>query len=107
MRIGDDSSLPVIGVGDVPFGDASLKEVLHVPQPSTNLFSISKTTSKGLEAYFDEDVIEVTDNSSLSLIANGYHSDGLYYKSSLTPHMSMEDSHLHQLFASPKALLSN
>ena len=48
VRIGDDSSLSVIGVGDVPFGDASLKEVLHVPQLSTNLFSISKATSKGL-----------------------------------------------------------
>lgn len=106
MYIGDDSSLSIIGVGDVPSGDAFLKEVLHVPQLSTNLFSISKAMSKGLGVYFDEDVIEVIDCSSLSLVANGYYSDGLHYISSFTCHMPMEDSHLHQLFASPKALLS-
>ena len=78
VRIGGDSSLPVIGVGDVSFGDASLKEVLHVPQLSTSLFSISKATSKGLGVYFDEDVIKVIDCQSFSLVANGYHSDGLY-----------------------------
>ena len=104
--IGDNSSLPIIGVGDVPFGDASLKEVLHVLQLSTNLFSISKATSKGLGVYFDEDVIDVIDRQSMSLVANGYHSDGLYYISSFTSHMPTEESHLHQLFASPKALLS-
>ena len=84
VHIGDDSSLSIIGVGDVPFGDASLKEMLHVPQLSTNLFSISKATSKGLGVYFDEDVIEVIDRQSLSLVANGYNSDGLYYISSFT-----------------------
>ena len=71
VRIGDDSSLSVIGVGNVPFGDASLKEVLHVPQLSTNIVSNSKPTSKGLGVYFDEDVIEVINRQSLSLVAMG------------------------------------
>ena len=42
----------------------------------------------------------------MSLVANGYHSDGLYYISSFTSHMPTEESHLHQIFSSPKALLS-
>ena len=72
VHIGDDSSLLVVGVGDVSIGDASLKNVLHVPNISTNLFSIYKATSKGLWVYFDDDVIEVIDQKSLSLVANGY-----------------------------------
>ena len=90
----------------IPFGDASLKEVLHLPKLSTNIFSIFKATSKGLGVYFDEDVIEVIDRQSLSLVANGYHSDGLYYVSSFTSQMPSQESHLHQLFAPSKALLS-
>ena len=52
VRIGDDSSLPVVIVGDVSIGDASLKDV---PNISTNLFYISKATSNGLGVYFDDD----------------------------------------------------
>ena len=61
VHIGDDSSLPVVSIDDVYIGDASLKDVLHVPSISTNLLSISKATSKGLGVYFDDDVNEVID----------------------------------------------
>ena len=42
----------------------------------------------------------------MSLVANGYHSDGLYYISSFTSQMPSQESHLHQLFAPSKALFS-
>ena len=104
--IGDDSSLLIIGIVNVPLGDASLKEVLHVPRLTTNLFSISKATSKGLGVYFDDDVIEVIDRQSLSIVVNGYQSDGLYYISSFDSQFLLQESHLHQLFAPSKAPLS-
>lgn len=94
MRVGDHSSLLVIGIGDISFGDASFKEVLHVPQLSTNLFSISKATSKGLGIYFDDDVIKVIDCQSLSLIANGSQRDGLHYISSFNSQLPLQASHL-------------
>ena len=39
-------------------------DILHVPKISTNLFSVSKSTSKVLGVYFDDEVIEVVDRSS-------------------------------------------
>ena len=106
VRIGDGSSLSVVSIGDISFDDASLHDVLHVPSISTNLFSISKATSKGLGVYFDDDVIEVIDRQSLSLIAHGYQSGGLYYISSFSSHVLSHDSHVHQLFVSPQTLLT-
>ena len=61
MHIGDDSTLPMVGMGDISLGDAVLHDVLHVPKISTNLFSVSKATSKGLGVYFDDEVIEVVE----------------------------------------------
>ena len=106
VRIGDDSSLLVVGVGDVSIGNASLKDVLLMPNISTNHFSISKATSKGLGVYFNDDVVEVIDRQSLSLVAHGYQSGGLYYVSSFSSQMSLHDSHIHQIFATPQVLLT-
>ncbi|MCO5548054.1 hypothetical protein L7F22_001510 [Adiantum nelumboides] len=71
VRIEDDSSLSVLGMGKVTFGDASLHDLLHVPHLSSNLFSISKATSKGLGVYFDDEVVEVIDRASHSFVAHG------------------------------------
>ena len=105
VRIGDDSSFPMVGVGDVSIGDASLKDALHVPNISTNIFSISKATSKGIGVYFDDDVIEVIDQS-LSVVAHGYQSGGLYCFSYFSSQIPLHDSHIHQLFATPQTLLT-
>ena len=51
-------------MGDISLGDAVLHDVLHVSKISTNLFSISKATLKGLGVYFDDEVLEVVDRSS-------------------------------------------
>ncbi|MCO5595838.1 hypothetical protein L7F22_049889 [Adiantum nelumboides] len=106
VRIGDDSSLAMHGFGDLSFGNASLHDVLHVPHLTSNLFSISKVTSKGLGVYFDDEVVEVIDHTSLSLVAHGTHRDGLYYVNSFTSTLSPHESHLHKLFSSSKALLT-
>ena len=106
VQIGDDSSLSVQGTGDIVYGDASLTDVLHVPHLSSNLFSISKATSKGLGVYFDDEVVEVIDRSSLSLVAHGTQRGGLYYVSSFSSSLSKHESHLYQLFASSKAFLT-
>ena len=98
VRIGDDSTLSVDGVGDIVFGDASLHDVVHVPRMSKNLFSVSKATSKGLGVYFDDDVVEVIDRSSLSIVAHGSQQGGLYHITSFSSHQSLHNSHLHQLF---------
>ena len=35
VHIGDDSTLPVVGMGDISLGDAVLHDVLHVPRISS------------------------------------------------------------------------
>ena len=107
VQIGDDSLLSVQGTRDIVYGDASLTDVLHVPHLSSNLLSISKATSKGLGFYFDDEVVEVIDRSSLSLVAHVTQQGGLYYVSSFSLlSLSKHESHLHQLFASSKAFLT-
>ena len=96
----------VQGTGDIVHGDASLTDILHVPHLSSNLLSISKATFKGLGFYFDDEVVEVIDRSSLSLVAHGTQQEGLYYVSSFSSSLSKHESHLHQLFASSKAFLT-
>ena len=51
--------------------------------------------------------MEVIDRSSLSIVAHGSQQGGLYHITSFSSHQSLiDDSHLHQLFASHQALLS-
>ena len=57
--------------------------------------------------YFDDEVIEVVDRSSLKVVAHGYQEGGLYRLKSFTSSLQSNDSHLHQLFSPSKALLSD
>ena len=51
----------MIGVSDLIFGDANLHNELHISKIFTNLFLVSRATSKGVYVYFDDDFIKVID----------------------------------------------
>ena len=57
--------------------------------------------------YFDDEVIEVVDRSTLKVVAHGYQEGGLYCLKYFTSSLQSNNSHLHQLFSPSKALLTD
>ena len=70
-----------------------------------NMFEGSKVILMSA-TLFDEDVIEIIDCQSLSILVNGHQRGGLYYVTSFNSQLSTQESHIHQLFATPQAFLS-
>jgi hypothetical protein len=78
--MGDDTPVAVVGEGRVELHNGSFENVLHVPNPSMNLFSIYQITQKGKKVEFTSDSVSVIDMHDNSIIEIGEvdHNSRLY-----------------------------
>jgi hypothetical protein len=76
---GDDTTLDVIGTGNVVIEDGVFNNVMLVSNIKSNLFSFIKITNQGykVEFYKDKCLIKYI-NSNYKVFACGYVENGLY-----------------------------
>ena len=59
METRDDTIHPIQHVGNVPFGEEGnqtyIKNVLHVPTITKNLFSVGQIAEQGMHVHFHDD----------------------------------------------------
>lgn len=81
VRIADGSLSPIAGIGTVKINSTLvLKSVLHVPNLSCNLLSISKISEDcNCRVIFSQNCCEFQDLSSGKRIGNASEHEGLYY----------------------------
>lgn len=92
VTIGDNSTVPVQGVGTLPmFSDGrSSSEVLYVPELGFNLLSVYGLTQLGTRVIFTQDAVIVEDASSGDALWTGSQEGGLYKLTALTAKVSHE-----------------
>ena len=81
VRIADGSLSPIAGIGTVKINSTlALKSVLHVPNLSCNLLSVSKICKDcDCKVIFSQNHCEFQDQSSGKRIGNASEYEGLYY----------------------------
>ena len=77
--LGDDTTLDVIGIGNVAIEDGVFNNVMLVPNLKSNLPSVIQIANQGYKVEFYKDKCLIKDiNSNYKVVASGYVENGLY-----------------------------
>lgn len=81
VTVASGDNIESLGRGDVKVpltsGSKTICDVIHVPQLTTNLLSVSKMTQKGLEVHFDSETCTIFDKNS-DVVATATAVNGVY-----------------------------
>lgn len=76
ITLGDDRRIPAKGSGTIKTSFGELRDVHYVPNLSANLFSIATAASRGIEARYDKDGIQLIKDNQIVL--TGGKTQGVY-----------------------------